>query len=411
MPICPGSAVDGVHGASRHDDLCHGRSPATPRSSAPRISSRSRVAANFGVQRSVHAPARRGCRGQLARPQCSKTVHLVGHDGSDDRIAGAERDDPVSGERRQFTPADHRPSDGCDPNPQIARGERRDDAGKLRAATYDPHQDLAGEGRVQQPVGSREPDDPRRRHARAGDFDARRGRRRRSQCPASPRYRAADRDRRVRPEPRRSSTISDVDVPRKLRAAPTGDARKTWRANDALRQPVGSAVSQTIHVVDTTAPVISALPGTGADDRVPGDAAVHATPTASDACDPNPQTLTFARRDDAREAARALTTARKTWTGEGSRAATSRARRRQTIHVVDTTAPVIAGCRTGPDDPVPGDAAVHAADDRERCVRPEPQIARRSRDVTTPGNCPQAPMTRTETWRRDGRVRQPRSTR
>src|SRR5262249_51896021 len=63
---------------------------------------------------------------------------------------------------------------------------------------------------------------------------------------------------------------------------------KTWKARDCAGHESG-IVSQTINVVDTTPPSISAA-GAGATIECP-TAPSFTAPTASDACDPNPQVI------------------------------------------------------------------------------------------------------------------------
>src|SRR5205809_3488759 len=67
------------------------------------------------------------------------------------------------------------------------------------------------------------------------------------------------------------------------------DVTRTWTAADHCGN--SSTASQVIHVVDTVAPVISALPAPTTIECTATPS--FATPTATDACDPRP-TLTFA---------------------------------------------------------------------------------------------------------------------
>src|SRR6266498_3069410 len=67
------------------------------------------------------------------------------------------------------------------------------------------------------------------------------------------------------------------------------DVTRTWTAIDHCGN--SSTASQVIHVVDTTAPVFSTLPGPTTI-QCPASP-VFTTPTATDACDASP-TLTFA---------------------------------------------------------------------------------------------------------------------
>src|SRR5207237_8936451 len=82
-------------------------------------------------------------------------------------------------------------------------------------------------------------------------------------------------------------TFADVTTPGSCTEA--HDVTRTWTATDHCA--TSSTASQVIHVVDTTAPSLSTLPGptTIQCPAIPS----FTTPTATDACDPSP-TLTFA---------------------------------------------------------------------------------------------------------------------
>src|SRR5207247_2080099 len=112
------------------------------------------------------------------------------------------------------------------------------------------------------------------------------------------------------------------------------DVTRTWTATDHCGN--SSTASQTIHVVDTTAPSISALPGPTTI-QCPATPS-FATPTATDACDPSP-TLTFADVTTPGTCAQNYSITR-TWTATDHCGNSSMAS--QTIHVVDTHAPVIS---------------------------------------------------------------------
>src|SRR2546426_5011062 len=110
---------------------------------------------------------------------------------------------------------------------------------------------------------------------------------------------------------------------------------RTWTATDHCGH--STTASQVINVVDTTAPVITALP-VPTTIECPATPS-FATPAASDACDPAP-TLTFADATTAGSCPQNHDVTR-TWTatdhcGNGPTAS-------QVINVVDTTAPVISG--------------------------------------------------------------------
>src|SRR5437867_3782929 len=97
-----------------------------------------------------------------------------------------------------------------------------------------------------------------------------------------------------------------------------------------------STCTNTTPVVDTTAPVISTLPGPTTIE-CPATPS-FATPTATDACDPSP-TLTFADVTTPGSCPQAHDVTR-TWTATDHCGNSSQ--KSQTIHVVDTTPPVVS---------------------------------------------------------------------
>src|SRR5439155_189525 len=97
-----------------------------------------------------------------------------------------------------------------------------------------------------------------------------------------------------------------------------------------------STASQTIHVIDTTPPVIA---GVGAEQTIQcTNAPPFSNPTANDACDPHPA-LTFADVTRPGGCAQGYDVTR-TWTARDACGNASTAS--QTIHVVDTTPPAIS---------------------------------------------------------------------
>src|SRR5207247_4995959 len=108
----------------------------------------------------------------------------------------------------------------------------------------------------------------------------------------------------------------------------------TWTATDHCGN--SSTASQTINVVDTHAPSISAVPGPTTIE-CPATPS-FATPTATDACDPSP-TLTFADVTTPGSCPQAKSVTR-TWTATDDCGNSSTAS--QTINVVDTHAPRIS---------------------------------------------------------------------
>src|SRR5204863_9862822 len=127
--------------------------------------------------------------------------------------------------------------------------------------------------------------------------------------------------------------FADVTTPGSC--AQAYDVTRTWTAKDACGNQ--STASQTVHVVDTTAPVISGV-GPAQTIQCPAPP-TFSSPTATDACDSKP-TLTFADVTTPGSCPQAYDVTR-TWTAKDGCGNTSTAS--QTVHVVDTTAPVIAG--------------------------------------------------------------------
>ncbi len=170
----------------------------------------------------------------------------------------------------------------------------------------------------------------------------------------------------------RTLTFTDATTPG--RWAKARNVTRTWIATDVCGN--SSTASQTIHVVDTHAPVIT---GVGPDGTIecPGTPS-FSDPTASDAC--GPATLTFSDATTPGNCANARNVTR-TWTATDACGNSSTAS--QTIHVVDTTAPhftfVPAGgtiqCPQAPNfgDPTANDACGPATITFS--------------DATTPGRC------------------------
>src|SRR5262249_58929587 len=109
--------------------------------------------------------------------------------------------------------------------------------------------------------------------------------------------------------------------------------------------------SRSIHIVDTKAPVIS---GVGGDATIecPG-APSFSSPTATDAC--GPAALTFSDVTTPGACANASNVTR-TWTATD--ACGNSATASQTIHIVDTKAPVITGVRRDATIEYPGTPSV-----------------------------------------------------
>src|SRR2546428_6484366 len=129
-------------------------------------------------------------------------------------------------------------------------------------------------------------------------------------------------------------TLPYADVNRAGSSAESPSVPRTWTAADHCGN--SSTASQVIHVVDTVAPVISALPAPTTIERTATPS--FASPTATDACDASP-TLTFADVTTAGSCPQNHDVTR-TWTAADHCGNSSTAS--QVIHVVDTTAPVIS---------------------------------------------------------------------
>src|SRR5207244_3330178 len=137
-------------------------------------------------------------------------------------------------------------------------------------------------------------------------------------------------------DPSPTLTFADVTTPGPPSCPQASDVTRTWTATDHCGN--SSTASQVIHVVDTTAPVISTLPGPSTI-QCPASPS-FATPTATDACDPSP-TLTFADvTTPGPPTCPQASDITRTWTATDHCGNSSTAS--QVIHVVDTTAPVIS---------------------------------------------------------------------
>ncbi|MGZ5528506.1 MAG: beta strand repeat-containing protein, partial [Limisphaerales bacterium] len=117
---------------------------------------------------------------------------------------------------------------------------------------------------------------------------------------------------------------------------------RTWTATDACGN--SSSATQTITVIDTTAPVLAGVPAaaTAQCDNVPAPA----SPTATDTCDNNPS-ISYNQTSAAGSCAGSYVLTR-TWTATDACGNHSSAS--QTITVIDTAAPTLAG--------IPADATV-----------------------------------------------------
>ena len=161
---------------------------------------------------------------------------------------------------------------------------------------------------------------------------------------------------------------------------------RTWTARDACGNQ--SSRTQTLTVVDTTPPVLSASP---ADATVSCDAVpAPATLTATDKCDPSP-TVAFAETRTNGACPQTYTLLR-TWTARD--ACGNQSNRSQTLTVVDTTPPVLSASpadATVSCDAVPAPATLTATDTCD----PSPTVA--FAETRTSGACPQS-YTLLRTW-------------
>src|SRR5439155_8434258 len=141
---------------------------------------------------------------------------------------------------------------------------------------------------------------------------------------------------------------------------------------------------------DTTPPAISSLPGPTTIE-CPATPS-FATPTATDGCDSNP-TLTYADVPTPSSCPQQYDVTR-TWTAKDACGNTST--KSQTIHVVDTTAPVIAGVGTDKTIQCPSTPTFSTPTVNDACD-PNAGQSLSFTDQTTPGQCGSYTVTRTWT--------------
>src|SRR2546426_434938 len=202
------------------------------------------------------------------------------------------------------------------------------------------------------------------------------------ECPATPSFATPAASDACDPAP----TLSFADATTPGSCPPNSVVTRTWTATDHCGH--STTASQVINVVDTTAPVITALPGPSTIE-CPATPS-FATPAASDACDPAP-TLSFADATTPGSCPPNSVVTR-TWTATDHCGHSTTAS--QVINVVDTTAPVITAL-PGPSTiecPATPSFATPAASD---ACDPAPTLS--FADATTPGSCPQNSVV-TRTW-------------
>ena len=201
------------------------------------------------------------------------------------------------------------------------------------------------------------------------------------ECPAKPSF--------AKPtvtdcDPRPNLTSADVTTPGTC--AQNYSMTRTWTATDCSGNR--STASQTINVVDTTPPVISALPDPSTIE-CPATPS-FGTPTATDACDPNPG-LTSTDVTTPGTCAQSFSVTR-TWTATdacGNQSAAS-----QTINVEDKAAPVISSLPDPSTIECPATPSFATPTATDAC---DPKRSLTSTDVTTPGSCAQN-YSVTRTW-------------
>jgi hypothetical protein len=155
-------------------------------------------------------------------------------------------------------------------------------------------------------------------------------------------------------DPAPKVTFADVTTPGACAGAYS--VTRTWTATDCSGN--AASCSQTVQVIDTTPPTISALPAPSTIE-CPATPS-FATPTATDAC--GPATLTFV---DSSSGTCPVVDVR-TWTATDACGNTSKAS--QTINVADTTPPKILTL-TGPTGPLPiGSSAAVTVSFSDNCL-------------------------------------------
>src|SRR5206468_1154603 len=169
------------------------------------------------------------------------------------------------------------------------------------------------------------------------------------------------------------------------------DRTKTWKAKDCTGNESGT-VSQTIHVVDTTAPSISAA-AAEATIECPASPSFTA-PTASDACDATPTVLEVSDVTTPGSCT-GVYDRTKTWKAKDC-AGNESGTLSQTIHVVDTTAPTIGSPGAEATIECPASPSFTAPTASDACDA-APAVIQVS-DVASIGPCPGV-YNRTKTWK------------
>jgi len=191
-------------------------------------------------------------------------------------------------------------------------------------------------------------------------------------CPATPSFTQA-----IATDACASSfTLTYSDVTTNGECAGEYDVTRTWTATDACGN--ASTASQTIHVIDTDAPVIGALPATSTI-NCPSTPS-FATATATDACG-SAFTLEFADVTALGDCAGEYTVTR-TWTATDDCGNVST--KAQVINVIDTDAPVIAALPAPSTINCPSTPSFAVASATDACGSAFSLVFN---DVTTNGDC------------------------
>ena len=183
--------------------------------------------------------------------------------------------------------------------------------------------------------------------------------------------------------------VSDVTLPG---SCPGIYSRtRTWKAVDCSGNQ-SATVSQTITVVDNTAPVIGS-PGANATINCPATP-VFTAPTASDACDPSVQVVLVSDNTIPGSCPGVYSRTRiwKAVDCSGNQSATVS----QTINVVDNTAPTISSAGPNQTLQCPTSPVFTPPTTSDLCD-PSASVVLVS-DITTPGPCPGV-YSRTRTWK------------
>jgi hypothetical protein len=279
-------------------------------------------------------------------------------------------------------------SDGCDPSPQIIEVSDVKTPGAC-AGTYDETKTWKSKdacGNLSAPVSQTiHVIDTTPPTVGAPGEDAT------IQCPTTPSFTPPATAHDDCDESPQIVEISDVKTPGSCAGA--YDETKTWKAKDACGN-LSAPVSQTIHVIDTTAPTIGAP---GADQTIACTSTPAFSPptTAHDDCDQSPQIIEVGDVKTPGACAGKYDET-KTWKAKDACGNLSEPVS-QTIHVVDTTPPAIGAPGADATVQCPTTPVFTAPTTATDACDPSPQIIEIS-DVKTPGSCA-GKYDETKTWK------------